>query len=635
MAFCSPTRQPGRALDADSPLRGTCTRNALTKPTTVAVSLVFVLIFAQSLWSETSRRRDRAGLPDFAGEAKAILGSLDEQSDFVKAKRDADALFDRLILATTPRQKKPFTEVALTRRLVQLLAHAPPDSREALRAFLERQPRIASELAFAVKPEDRPGRAMSLFHQLVESRKSAVIQFPALAIAVCLVHDEPLERRIIENTVKAPDAIRVFDYFVTNSEDLLFNPRGVPPELLMWVVDTTSSVSEMEWALNKFPAKNTVGHWYFKVKYDSEHFFRGVPKRVSQHGYTLPNLLSFGGVCADQAYFAMSVGKAFGVPTAFAKAEGGQVFHAWVGFVQSSASGSTWNFNAGRYRAYKGLKGNVIDPQTRKPIPDSYVSLTAGLMGVSAGRRHEAVALADAGERRGDMRPLQPAQSDKQERDSQAPLSTTEHQLALINAALELNHRDARLWFLVGDLAEKGNLNLEMKRFYASRLTRSFGKRYPDFLLAIYRRMVSSVDDPAKQDRLWQELYAMFEHRRDLAAEVLMARARMWDQHGETARAGKSYQKIVELYANDGPFVIEALERTEEMLTKSGLAKRAVALYRQSWERMEAPGNFARQFRKKTNWYRVAVLYKGKLEEAGLSKAATTVQERIDKELND
>src|SRR2546423_11586627 len=56
----------------------------------------------------------------------------------------------------------------------------------------------------------------------------------------------------------------------------------------------------------------------------------------------------------------------------------------------------SWNFDEGRYEAYRGVVGNVTDPLTRKRIPDAYVSLLAELIGTKAADRQNARALEDA-----------------------------------------------------------------------------------------------------------------------------------------------------------------------------------------------------------------------------------------------
>jgi len=605
----------------------------MKRPPTV-ISLACLLILGSAgPCAAASSRRDSPAERYLAG-AREILESLQKTLDFTKATAEADGLFNGLVLELPPKEKEAYAEVVFIRRLLHAIAGADEELRKPLLALLVGQRRLALDLAFSIRPGEDPAKATRLLHRLYRERPGPVLAYPSLAVAVSVVHDVPLVRQLMENTERAPDALEVFDYFVENRKELLFDVRQMPPRLLIWLVDTTAPIEEMKWALLKYGGENIVGKSYFYIKYDFGHYRRGIPKKVSQAGYTLPNLLEYGGVCADQAYFATSVGKALGVPTVFAKAEPGQVFHAWVGFLQSTGGRSVWNFKAGRYRVYAGLKGTVIDPQTREEIPHSYVPVSAGLVGISSARRHQAAALVDGALRRADLKTRPEAAEDKNPRRPAIPASRLEHQLALIDAALALNPSDVRVWSLVGELAEKGELGLEQKKCYSRTLTRLFGKRYPDFLLDIYRKMVTSIDDAEQQDELWKSLYKMFSFRTDLAAEVLMARAEMWDRHGDTVKAGRGYETILKRYANDGPFALKALERTEEMLIKAGLAERVLTLYKQTWARMRKPKKIARQFRKKTNWYRCGILYKRKLELAEKAKEAQAVQKLIDQELS-
>src|SRR5205807_3987797 len=117
--------------------------------------------------------------------------------------------------------------------------------------------------------------------------------------------DKPLERHINENTAKGADPIEIFDYYVKNESRMYFGIRNVPAELLAYVVDTTASVEEMGWALQKYAGDKEVGKRFFDVKYDYDNFRKGTPKKITTLGFTLPNILKYGGVCADQAYFAM------------------------------------------------------------------------------------------------------------------------------------------------------------------------------------------------------------------------------------------------------------------------------------------------------------------------------------------
>lgn len=83
--------------------------------------------------------------------------------------------------------------------------------------------------------------------------------------------------------------------------------------------------------------------------------------------YTLDTILSEGGICVDQAYFASEAGKARGIPTLLFTGTAHDGYHAWFGFFDG---GNSWRLDAGRYAEQRLVTGTAIDPQTWGPISD-------------------------------------------------------------------------------------------------------------------------------------------------------------------------------------------------------------------------------------------------------------------------
>ncbi len=83
--------------------------------------------------------------------------------------------------------------------------------------------------------------------------------------------------------------------------------------------------------------------------------------------YKLPEILSTGGICSDQAFFATQVGKARGVPTLFIYGAGNDGRHAWFGFLDGSQK---WQLDAGRYAEQRYVTGFARDPQTWAEFSD-------------------------------------------------------------------------------------------------------------------------------------------------------------------------------------------------------------------------------------------------------------------------
>ena len=109
--------------------------------------------------------------------------------------------------------------------------------------------------------------------------------------------------------------------------------------------------------------------------------------------------------------------------------------------------------------------------------------------------------------------------------------------LPQVAAYLRQNPAYAPAWLLIADLAGKNQLDLEQKRKWAELLQKLCGQKYPDFALAVLGPMISTVQDPAEQARLWQAAQASFQSRPDLAADVRMHEAEVYEQAGDLAKA--------------------------------------------------------------------------------------------------
>ncbi|HUO09154.1 MAG TPA: hypothetical protein VM008_12680 [Phycisphaerae bacterium] len=570
----------------------------------------------------------------------AILDALQQDGRFDVAESDLVQLFDEVTLTANEQALDAFRDSSYTMRMVHDLRHVydgneAPAKRLDLLKYLRANDTLARTLAFLINDDKQAGTAFALLDKLRAKHGDELDKYAQLAAAICLVHDRPFQRRINENVTKSPDPVAIYEYYTTNEKRMLFPIRNVPAELLVFVVDTTSPIEEMKWALGHYAGDNAIGKHFFDIQYDEDSFRKGTEKKVDAAGYSLPNILRYGGVCADQAFFAMELGKAIGVPTTYTTASSAEVGHAWVGFLQAhpgtygAPATGAWNFDVGRYEEYRGVRGNVEDPQTRREIPDSYVSLLAELIGKGLAERQAAVALTDAalrlanaGEEGG--QPMVPATFATPPADAlKAPRKTnTETVLALLQAALNQNKAYRPAWFTVAELAQNNKLTLAQKALWSNVLLRMCGEKYPDFALTVLAPMIGTVSDPVEQDKLWRAAATKFTTRADLSAEILMNEAAMWEKQGQTDKAGQIYLLVIDRYCNAGPFVIPALAKAEELLNDK---KKVVLLYQQSWAKIQKPEDMAGPFMQQSNWFRVGAIYAAKLQAAGEARMADQV----------
>jgi hypothetical protein len=90
--------------------------------------------------------------------------------------------------------------------------------------------------------------------------------------------------------------------------------------------------------------------------------------------YRLTDILTNGGICADQAYFATEVGKALGVPTLLFVGAGNDGRHAWFGYLDPKGD---WKLDAGRYAEQRYVTGVALDPQTWRQLSDHELQFLA------------------------------------------------------------------------------------------------------------------------------------------------------------------------------------------------------------------------------------------------------------------
>ena len=572
------------------------------------------------------------------GQVKATLDALQSDQDWPTATKALQSLFDQTVLYGPEDHADAMREADFALRLVTQLNHAPAADRIDLLKVLRGSPNLASALVFLIRPGENAAGPYAMLDRLRQKRLEQMDKYANLAAAICVVHQRPFDRRINENTPKPIDPVDVFDYYVKNESRMFFGIKNVPAELLVFVVDTTGSIEEMNWALAKYGGDKEVGKRFFDIKYDYDAFRKGTEKKVTLMGFTMPNILQYGGVCADQAYFATEVGKSIGVPTAYTTGASGEVGHAWVGFLQNSGATGWWNFDSGRYEAYRGVRGNVMDPQTRKGIPDSYVSLLAELIGTKPTDRQNAAALSDAAVRLGAMDSTSMAAIAAPDDVTPATArpkpraADTATQLALFESSLRQSTGYAPAWFGVRDLAVADKLTLADKKRWADVLLRLGAKKYPDFTLAILTPMIATIPDPKDQDQLWSNLFTLFQARFDLAANIRMNQAAMWDKQNQADKAGICYMDVIQRYANAGPFVLEALKGAEKMLVASKRQDKVLVLYGDTWGRTKQPKEMAGQFMTQSNWYKVGTMYADRLKEAGKAAEAALVTGQLDKQ---
>lgn len=535
---------------------------------------------------------------------------------------------DALAVSDDPDFEAKLTSSAAAWRLSQLVADESASQGAALWNGFSHAPEFAQALAFTFQPKrDKLDGVRATAVGLLDDDGKLASRFPELAAAICVVFDHTgVGLQVNEHRAMAPSAELVWRYYVNNADAMRFGVR-IAPELLVHVVDVSASPDEIAWALKNFDGIQRVGALYSKVQYDFESL-QGKPKKSDVAGWNLPNIYRFGGICADQAYFTVTVAKALGIPAAYTTGANSESAHAWAGFVQASGKKAFWD-SEGRYDSYRGVTGHVPDPQTGERMADAVMPMLVQWGLEPAKDRLRAATLRTVDERiqmRGT--PAKGKDADPRPLDGHTAAKARE---AVLRAALRHAPTDVRSWLRVRDLGGSGELDTQSMNVWFGDIIALCGDAYPEMVLEVAAPMIRSVKDSGAQHDAWMKLATVLAKRADLAGQALLADAAMWRKAGENERAGQAYETLLKTYPNAGPPVEAALRGAGEILRGQRDGKRLLALYDQAFSRIKPPEFLPGLFGRDSTWYRVGKRYVAVLREAGRGGDASTLDARLER----
>jgi len=570
-------------------------------------------------------------------QLRKVFVSAADTGDYAAALDTArDRLDGLLAWGDLQRDTESLVEAAWAVKALELFQTAStwpdaPDATPLLGVLLE-NPKLARELVFLVGPSDTPGTVLAVLDEIIETKGGPGALKPgeldadaSLIAALCVVHDRPIVVERNENAVTPEPPGRLYEYFSDNRRRLHIDYRDLPPELLAHVVDTASSIPELEWALNAYRGRPRVGELYFEIDYDYDAFGTR-EKRLTEMGFNLPNIKRYGGVCVDQAHFASEVGKALGVPTAYAEGRA-VVGHAWVGYMRIDRGGARWDFDQGRYEAYQAMVGRITEPRSGQDAEESRIVLLEGLAGVSRQQRHEARALAFASQRFASLRrsgAYPPEAEGRTTRKEARPLGV-ESELELLRAAIERCPVIAELWDPIIAYAKRDELPESQLRVWGEAVLNLAGSRHPGFAASFLLPLSDKMENGRDRQRVLDHLVRLAGRNRDVVAEVRLHQARQTRKLGDKEKAYEMFTYIAGEFINDAPQALTALNEAEAMLVLAGKEDYAPSLFENVWRKAERPDLFASL----SNWSYVGERLAYYLERSGQSSRARAVRMQL------
>ncbi|MFG0283954.1 MAG: hypothetical protein ACF8R7_05985 [Phycisphaerales bacterium JB039] len=577
-------------------------------------------------------QRDRRAQPDplhahISTSVQALLDGLEQGAEIAPAIDQARALFDPAVAYGDADHPGAIRDAALAVRLLQQLSATTSVARGPLLRYLRQHGQLASTLAFMVQPEDEVDRVYWCLSRIVDQYPVEAADTPALTAAICVVHDGRVLRPHSPPTDLDPAPVFAFFDKLPNA---LLDFRSLPPEVLIYLANTRAAPQELEWVQAFIQPSPSLGKHYFEIDYDSAAFEgRAQPKLASAPGgYILPNIHRLGGVCVDQAYFAEHVGKAGGVPSMTSVGSAGEVGHAWLGYLRRQGGGYQWDFTDGRYTEYTDVRGTVRDPQTGQGVPEAAVNLNLRLIGVDRATVEQAVALADAARRLGEMTAYPPPAPAGVPGLEARPRDVDE-QLRLLEAALQRAPGRRDLWEAVIPIAASGAMTTAQKRRWGDALLAFAGRDEPDFVIEILRPMFRS--EPLEtQGELWDWFAREVRRRPDLFVQSQIELARVAEQRGDLNEAFRILESAFNRHANDTAWATDAIFQADRLLRENGRAEELIPMYSRAFRRIRRPAEALRPSSLAgSTWMRVGRRYQELLQQAGQTRQAERIGEQL------
>jgi len=339
---------------------------------------------------------------------------------------------------------------------------------------------LSSSFFHLLTPYDYLPGVLGVLDRLQDSEPAAFQEYAQLALAIALVFDVPpppqwphgqVPTALLSRNLRDP--LEVFRYWIRANRTgvTLHDLAALSASELKFVVDAAAPWAELDWVQQKVEFDfGSLPRAYDAVAYRMDRVQSGQyvwPGPV----YSLPTILSQGGICIDQGYFATQVGKARGVPTLLFRGVGMDGRHAWFGYLDGQQK---WQMDVGRYAEQKLVAGLAFDPQTWGNVND-----------------HELAFLAERFHRHPRFRQSRAWQYLAQEL---LRFGDTAQALAAARKATGISPRNVLAWEVL-IVAEKAADTALVKREATMRQAARALQRYPDLYARFMRDAIQTMRD--------------------------------------------------------------------------------------------------------------------------------------------
>jgi hypothetical protein len=461
-----------------------------------------------------------------------------------------------------------------------VIREAYGDDADKLTAWLDAHPDVKQSLYTALDERcDKLPAALGLFRELWKKHPEWVEKYPALAVATAVVwddgrgvydyrqHQARTHSTMPDNLV---DALGNFEYLAGNDKVTEGRLRFLPWEFLVFVVNHRTPLKERGWAQRYYQnSRGTVASWHKDVPYDMD-MLRGeldkgsnLKPRLEGREYTLANIKSYGGVCAQQADFASRVGKSVGIPSVYCWGESSyRGLHAWWMFVQvQSATPDQLRFTLvsdGRIAGFikdQFFTGFVTDPQSGERMLDRDME-----------RRLTVVGRDPIGKRQSELimraYPWLSTQLD----------FTLKSRVAYLDRCLKVSAYNEDAWREFTRLCKEERAEPGVKAValaHLESLYKTFAS-YPDFVARVLDDLLAVQPDPKEQLRHFEQAVALYDRagRPDLACAARLKTTDLLCGQEKWQTAGQGLIATIRKYPTEGRYVPKMTAKLQEVAVK-------------------------------------------------------------------
>ena len=415
-------------------------------------------------------------------------------------------------------------------------------------------------LAQTLCEEDDRGEVIRIIETLYDHDSGNRDTFFNLIVAMAVVWDQPRPRIHGQmGSTGIPYEAEItsrYDHFrdvySTSRGRPLYTRLGVLP--LCFAVDTPVPISELVWARKH--VQGSLSGWkkhFSEIEYDKARIESGVYSWP--HGpYTLASIRKHGGICVDQAYYAMMTARAHGLPAIYFRGAGRRGGHAWFAYLKGKTE---WELDVGRYAYDRYATGHAVNPQTNKRMTDHDVAYTCdhALRLRQYNTAHSYVGIASILLAHGEY----------------------DHARACAQTSRGLAKRYELPWDVEADVSvQQGKPEMAVKLLEEKA---RFFSRYPDIATRTRQRQAGLLREMGREAEaariLERQLKRVDDERGDLAIDLVFKQVKEYIERGDTAGARRKLEDLLKDQKDEGQKLLPIIDRYLDITARTGQANEA------------------------------------------------------------